>query len=128
MPDIKLTENAPTTTEARAEAIAGALKIAASDPGFRLAMILGEAYQDYAVLIGQIIRRIARDESSAPGVAAYAQRVASDPGLLLNDRAVRKLQTEVGETQIALLRAALAKIAPVAEIEDAGGNRGTPQG
>ena len=59
-------------SDARAEAIKMVLIHASSDPGTRLLMILGDAYQRYLDLARWIAQEIEKDEAKAPGLTRHA--------------------------------------------------------
>jgi len=113
LPELKLTADLSADPEERKEqrvkAIDIALRTAGGDAGFRLAMILGEAYRKYDELAQWIADEIARDEAKAPGLVALARQLTA-PGHMGVVLIQKRAPADVVEDQDILLRRAVKAI------------------
>jgi hypothetical protein len=98
---------ADATKEQKRDIVAAAvdfgLRHASASADFRLALILGEAWARFHHLVCWTAYQIAEDETKAPGLRAYAERIAPS-------------SIDAGSMEIvkaALLRAALNHLSPI---------------
>jgi len=87
----------------RAGAFQTGLSLAAADPGMRLQMILGEAWQKHCELVSWVADQLDRDEEKAPGLWKLAWDGTGFPGGA-NKSSVRE------NTKLRLLQEAVAEL------------------
>lgn len=96
-------------TKLRAGAFQQGLSIASADPGFRLRMILGEAWQKHLELVRWVADELQKDDDKAPGLCELALDKAHDPGFV-SQALPNSVPTLVGDTQERLLQEAVAEL------------------